>query len=293
MEVTANRGVVNYTALGADTQQLMRAGAPIALFVPGYAMTSRRMAGQFIEPLQAALGRASYQKILAFDYDWLGQDVAASSAQLAALMRGAGLFEPGTQLHVYAYSLGGLVARAAADLQGGAAAIDHMILLGSPNLGTPVAAIQHALRYISTAATLYWSGGTPTLQSISNAVAGAVYGAAPSIADLVPGSPLLMALANSKPNTTMKVLSLAGQNMQSGAVRSWMAALADKMLQLADQPLDGLFGEQNDGVVNVGSMLKVRAAPLAANERSIQVPAHHFSYFDDPDVLSAIAQQLR
>lgn len=80
-----------------------------------------------------------YDAVLAFDYDGYSTSIEQNSKDLLALLSKIGLASNNSkELHVIAHSMGGLVTRYAIESElGGASVISKLIMVGTPNEGSP------------------------------------------------------------------------------------------------------------------------------------------------------------
>ncbi|MBM7845940.1 caspase family protein [Herpetosiphon giganteus] len=79
-----------------------------------------------------------YDLILAFDYENLQTSIETTATKLRERLAAVGL-KPGhhTQFHIIAHSMGGLVSRWFIEQLGGKDVVQHLVLLGTPNGGSP------------------------------------------------------------------------------------------------------------------------------------------------------------
>lgn len=106
----------------------------IALFVHGIIGDTREMA--------ASLARArvadKYDLILTFDYENLHDPIADTARALKSRLEATGLAAGnGKSLDVIAHSMGGLVSRWFIEREGGAEIVRRLVMLGTPNGGSP------------------------------------------------------------------------------------------------------------------------------------------------------------
>jgi hypothetical protein len=256
-----------------------KANARVALVVHGFTAISTPMADWVANHLPRY--DLHYDHILAFDYESFNTPISENGRILADALRAAG-FGPndGRTLDVVAVSMGTLVTRALVELWGGDQFVDRCFLAGPPNQGTRLADVKRLVPWISTLALNgSWASVPPA------ALAGWVLNRAADDAvgpgDLRPASQFLSDLNQTTKPVTTPYFIVAGRNdkplqVDAGAWRR----LQHKVMRLADATLDLIFGDQNDMVINVRSMLGVRNGQYPpALLKTREVPCNHFEYF--------------
>ncbi|BAZ08282.1 peptidase C14 caspase catalytic subunit p20 [Calothrix sp. NIES-4071] len=84
-----------------------------------------------------------YDLVLAFDYENLNTTIEENATQLGQKLEEVGLTaNHGKQLHIVAHSMGGLVSRIFIEKKGGASVVQHLVMLGTPNAGSPWSKVQ-------------------------------------------------------------------------------------------------------------------------------------------------------
>lgn len=96
-----------------------------------------------IEGQSRSIGEA-YDLILAFDYENIHTTIEENAKLLGQRLEAVGLGpNHGKQLHIVAHSLGGLVSRWFIEREGGNQVVQHLIMLGTPNAGSPWPTVQN------------------------------------------------------------------------------------------------------------------------------------------------------
>lgn len=91
-----------------------------------------------------------FDLVLTHDYENLSTSIVDTAAQLKAHLQAAGFgAEDGKSLTLLAHSMGGLVSRWLVEREGGHALVDHRVMCGTPNEGSPFGKIDGA-RAIAT-----------------------------------------------------------------------------------------------------------------------------------------------
>lgn len=120
-----------------DLQQIQTRVAQadrIVLYIHGMIGDSQTI----VPSLQHANLRDRYDVILTFDYENLNTSIEETAQLLKQRLAAIGLTENHSkQLDIVAYSLGGLVSRWFIEREGGNQIVQHLLMLGTPNAGTP------------------------------------------------------------------------------------------------------------------------------------------------------------
>jgi pimeloyl-ACP methyl ester carboxylesterase len=215
--------------------------------------------------------------------------VETNGKELAQALRGLCGFQDGDNItvHVYAHSMGCLVARCMVDLFDGAKLVDKVVLAGPPNRGSTLANLSRGLVYLTTVLLNRFAAIPPL--GVVNWLAEALYQQGAGIADLAVDAEIVTKLNDCREPTNVPYLILAGENVQNEAERNRLNRLAQKVL---DKSLDTIFGEQNDVAIGVSSMLGFRGGdyPRLTTE---ELPCDHFSYFSISQGLSAVRDFIR
>ncbi len=84
-----------------------------------------------------------YDLVLAFDYENLNTTIQENAKLLKQRLEEVGISaNHGKQLHIVAHSMGGLVSRTFIEEEGGNQFVQHLVMLGTPNAGSPWPKIQ-------------------------------------------------------------------------------------------------------------------------------------------------------
>ncbi len=79
-----------------------------------------------------------YDLVLAFDYENINTTIQENAELLKQRLEAVGLTaNHGKQLHIVAHSMGGLVSRSFIEEKGGNQIVQHLVMLGTPNAGSP------------------------------------------------------------------------------------------------------------------------------------------------------------
>ena len=88
--------------------------------------------------------RELYDLVLTFDYENLHTTIEENARLLKQRLKSVGLgANHGKELHIVAHSMGGLVSRWFIEKEGGNQVVQHLVMLGTPNAGSPWPAVQN------------------------------------------------------------------------------------------------------------------------------------------------------
>jgi pimeloyl-ACP methyl ester carboxylesterase len=267
----------------------------IALFVHGIIGDTREMA--------ASLRRAGvvdrYDLVLTFDYENLQDPIGDTARTLKERLAAVGLGPYHSKsLDVIAHSMGGLVSRWFIEREGGNRVVRRLVMLGTPNGGSPWPRVQD---WATTALAV----GLNELSKVvwpASALAGlvqAVEAVDVTLDQMVPDSGFLKDLYSS-PDPKIPYIMIAGNTSLISASagdeerRSRLRRLLSKLW--ADQTkydLADLFfgGSENDIAVSLASMRGLAEGREPTCEFRLAA-CDHLSYFRNPEGLRALAQAL-
>jgi pimeloyl-ACP methyl ester carboxylesterase len=233
--------------------------------------------------------RQYYDVVLTFDYENLNttfeQNAASLQSRLSAVGLGAG---HGKNLHVIAHSSGGLVVRQFVERMGGNAVVSHLVMLGTPNQGSPIANVKEWLSMgvtalLSKVSFAVWSlGPAVLLWNQAMQVSGV------ALAQIKPGSEFLAQLNDGATDPGIPYTILAGNT--SRIPEKTMKSLFDRLKSVTDLGLQWLYHGNNDLAVSEVSIKGILHNP---NLQFYDVPCDHLSYFTSPEGQAALAQAMR
>lgn len=243
-----------------------------------------------------------YDLTLTFDYENLNTTIEENARLLKQQLQAVGLgTNHGKQLHIVAHSMGGLVSRWLIELEGGQEIVQHLVMLGTPNAGSPWPAVQDLVFTIlvfglNQLAAIAWPAKVVAnlleyLETNNH-----------SLEQMHPDSEFLKQLAQN-PDPGVHYTIVAGD-------RSLVPAATETQLDKQSSPLQRLmsklFGQGVDKVVNLvffeqPNDIAVTLASIksVSSNRSPQPqiltpnPAcDHLTYFNHPAGLEALAKAL-
>lgn len=304
-----------------------RRAAKVLLFFHGTFSTTLSSFGTLgvTEHGRRFLGRASdrYDLVVGYDHRSLSVDPTVNAAD--ALSRLQRLRFPRTpEIDVVGFSRGGLVARAfveeAIPTSPWAGAIRKLVLVGSPNDGSPMADPQHWKDLVDRHTTLGVAAAQRLPDRVSRAIVtetikgigvlakflsgqGPSLEEVPGLAAMVPDSPFLQRLNGTgpgQPTPGNPPVYVMGADFEPQAnLASPLSLPAFPLLWMLDQGADKELPGPNDLIVAVSSTGAVdvptgTVSPLVTDR--LELPAsegvYHFTYFDSEMAVQRIADWL-
>lgn len=239
--------------------------------------------------------RDRYDIILGLDYESFNTSVEETARQLKLKLESVGLHaDHGKQLDVIGFELGGLIGRWLVEREGGGEMLSHLVLVGTPNAGTPWSTVQG---WVSTAlgiglnslSTVAWS-----IKIIGSLVA-ALEAFDVTLDQMQLGSELLKSLeASPNPgvpysvivgNVSVKPSALSTDISGSSLVQRLLNKLLGSAAYLA------FLGQPNDLFASTYSLKLTTKSrePAPIFEEAI---CDHFTYFSSPEGQELLKQLL-
>ncbi|OWL94628.1 hypothetical protein CBQ26_15145 [Deinococcus indicus] len=256
----------------------------ILLFVHGIIGDSESLARSLTSPL-LNLARP-YDLVLAFDYESLNDGIAKNAADLKAAMEKVGLTAGhGKTLHVVAHSMGGLVTRYFIEQLGGQQVVGKLVMLGTPNGGSPWTSVQ-AWASTAVAAGLNLLGTTAWPVTAITGLLGLIEKVDQNLDEMQPGSGILTSLSATADPGVPYVL-IVGDALLDAQKRPLLEKLARKL------GTETIFvGQQNDIAVSVASAMNLPAERHPAPVKVEPINCDHMSYFRTTVGLEALRNAL-
>ncbi len=219
-----------------------------------------------------------FDLVLAYDYENLSTPIAETAQKLKSQLAAAGLHEnDNKKLTLLVHSMGGLVSRWFIEREGGNKIVDHLVMCGTPNNGSPFGKIDGARKILNVLTGLSvnyvpmfipFSGAVLLLLNRSKKIT-------PTLEQMNPSSDFIKTL-NTSDDPGIRYTILAGDVDEYKEPSDEFFA---KMLAKVGQSsiFETLFGmKANDIAVSVESILGVerKIAPTRKN-----VACHHLNYF--------------
>jgi pimeloyl-ACP methyl ester carboxylesterase len=297
----------NYNADLDDVRRCVSTAQRILLYVHGIIGDTKAMAASGYRPkpvshppLEAVAAR--YDVLLTFDYENLNTSIQANARLLKERLEQVGLgADHGKTLHIIAHSMGGLVARWFIEREGGNTLVQRLVMLGTPNAGSPWATVQDWATAaiglgLNALTTIAWPA------TVLGALVSTVETIDVALDEMRPGSDLLAALeASPDPGIPYTVLAgntsvIAQAMMPDGSTQQSRVERLLHSLRLRPALHSvatlAFWGHPNDvavGVESISSMPRDRVQPALVRE----VACDHMSYFTTEAGLRALAEALR
>jgi pimeloyl-ACP methyl ester carboxylesterase len=292
----------------------VQAANRILLYVHGIIGDTQLMAASaFRRPAKldstVPLLRDRYDLVLAFDYENLNTPIGQTASDLKRRLEDVGLGEShGKVLHIVAHSMGGLVGRWLIEQEGGRTLIQHLIMLGTPNGGTPWPDIENWVKTLigiglNNLARIPWP---PTvlgaLMRMSTRIGSALVKSSGTVEatldEMKPESEFLKALRCSADpgvrysiiagNTSLIPIALETQGSGESRFKRLLRSLTPKRVLYQTTAL-AFFAAPNDIAVSVSAIGAV-PHPRVPTPFVREVACDHLSYFATEAGLKELAE---
>jgi pimeloyl-ACP methyl ester carboxylesterase len=243
-----------------------------------------------------------YDLVLGFDYENLQTTIEENGRLLRQRLEAVGLGpNHGKELHIVAHSMGGLISRWFIEREGGNQIVQHLVMLGTPNAGSPWPAVQDwifaALGIgLNQLSAIVWP--TKVVADLLQFLESNDY----SLEQMQPDSPLLKAIAQN-PDPHVPYTIIAGdrsivpgatalqQDLRSSPLQRLMQKLFGKAV---DRVVDlAFFSQANDIAVTLASIKSVSSN--RSPQPRILLPdaaCDHLTYFTHQAGLDALSKAL-
>jgi Caspase domain/Lecithin:cholesterol acyltransferase len=278
----------------------------IAVYIHGIIGDTESLVSTIKQPVLQADGQKSsiselYDLVLTFDYENLNTNIEQNAQHLKRRLRDVGLSENhGKQLHIIAHSMGGLVSRWFIEREGGNKVVQHLIMLGTPNGGSPWAVVEDLVKLTLGIALNGLSIIAPPAKVVAILMGALEQNIRVSLDQMNPNSDFINSLtASDDPGIPYSIIagntSIIDAALSQQAEKSILERLQQRLFKkVVELPF---FGTPNDIAVKVDSITSIptgRSHPPHIQE----IPCDHMSYFinEPTDVglkalIAAIAQQ--
>jgi pimeloyl-ACP methyl ester carboxylesterase len=241
-----------------------------------------------------------YDLVLAFDYENLNTSIADNARSLKQRLAAVGL---GTghdkTLHIVAHSMGGLVSRWLIEREGGNDIVNHLIMLGTPNNGSPWPnVVEFALPLLTVglnglAAVAWPVSAIGSLMHLAGlATAGAERKMTIALKEMQPDSTLVQTLFSSDPPGIPYTIIAGNTSLIQPTTPEQQAKIQALFKRFVRDAIDLPFmGAANDIAVKVNSITHLpnrSPVPMVG-----QVACDHLTYFSHPAGLSTLAAAVK
>ena len=227
-----------------------------------------------------------YDLVLAFDYENLNTTIDQNARLLKQRLEAIGLgADHGKTLHIIAHSMGGLVARWFVEQEGGNEVVSHLIMLGTPNAGSPWPQVQAGI----TAAVSFALNGLSVVAAPLKLLQGFLQQVETidvSLDQMQPGSDFLREIAQAKDPQIPYTLVVGNTSLMPDDAT---ATLKQKLLRRLGKVVEiPFFHQPNDIAVLVES---ITAIPVGRSPAPKQLPTacNHLEYFVHPAGLASLS----
>lgn len=275
-----------------DTEQIKRLVSQaknIAIYVHGITGSTQSLVSS-IQTARADVNGQSqalediYDLVLTYDYESINTSIAQNAVLLKQRLAAIGIV-PGHSktVHVIAHSMGGLISRWLIEKERGNEFIDHLIMLGTPNAGSPWPVVQAGL---TRALCFAVNGLTPVAWPLSlvSGVLGALETIDVALDEMEPGSKTLSLLAASEPPMAYSIVAGNMALVPADGKTDLRSRLQKKLDQISGLAFPN---PNHDTAVSVSSIKHVPAG-RAGTHQVYEVGCDHASYFTDPVGLSGL-----
>ncbi|NJL21751.1 MAG: alpha/beta hydrolase [Leptolyngbyaceae cyanobacterium SM1_3_5] len=285
-------GAVEYEREPAKVKEQVANARRIVLYIHGIVGDTESMVPSLqsakitIDGQQQPLGDR-YDLILAFDYESLNISIETHARSLKQRLAAVGLdANHGKMLHIVAHSMGGLISRWLIEREGGNAIATHLIMLGTPNGGSPWPTVQAwgtaALAIgLNSLATVAWP------VKVLGSLVAAIETIDITLDQMQPGSEFLKSLASS-PDPHIPYTILAGNTsiIPAAIDSNRLIRLMQKLR--SDAVALPFFGQINDIAATVHSIQQIPEgrSPLPQVQ---EVGCDHLVYFSNSEGLQALS----
>lgn len=252
------------------------ASSRVLLLVHGITGDTAEMA----EDVVASGIAANFDLVLTYDYENLGTLIGDTAMAMEQALKAVGLAPgDGKSLTILAHSMGGLVSRCFIERGGGRDTVDHLVMCGTPNGGSPLGKVGGAMaiaRLLGDFAANVAPASLPFVAPL-RAVLKAAGGVTKSLEQMNPASKFILEL-NASDDPGVRYTILAGSIDAYSATED---AYFGRMLTAAGRSaaFDLLFENQpNDIAVGVES-IKAIGGVRALKPVRHDVACHHLNYF--------------
>lgn len=229
-----------------------------------------------------------YDLVLAFDYENLNTRIGDNAKKLKQRLEAVGLgANHGKTFHIIAHSMGGLVSRWFIEQEGGKDVVQHLTMFGTPNGGSPWAAVEDSIFAtlvfgLNGLSKMFWPAGT--VAKLMKAFDESVH----SLDEMHAQSDFIAAIAeNPDPGVPYTIVagdrSLAPEALEKGGKKlsSKLKKVLTKTLgEGVDKVIETVFlAQPNDIAVTLESIKRVDAGRSPAPKILADPACDHLTYF--------------
>ncbi|MBD2773570.1 caspase family protein [Iningainema tapete] len=290
---------VNYKRDAADVQQRVAQAKRIALYIHGIVGDTESLVNTIKQPVLQVDGQKRsiselYDVVLTFDYENLNTSIEQNALHLKQRLADVGLGENHSkELHIIAHSMGGLVSRWFIEREGGNKVVQHLIMLGTPNAGSPWPAVEDWVK-LTLAVGLNGLSSVAWPASVVAMLMGALEkNLRVALTQMNPKSDFINSLAASHDPGIPYSIIAGNTSIIPAALSQQPSSVLERLQQSLFKKVVALpfFGVPNDIAVTVDSIKSIphgRSHPSQIQE----VACDHLSYFFTSVGLEALAAAI-
>ncbi|MEZ4699932.1 MAG: caspase family protein [Rhodothermales bacterium] len=238
-----------------------------------------------------------FDAVLTYDYENLNTPIEETARTLKQQLEEAGFGkDDGKSLTILAHSMGGLVSRCMIERLSGHEFVDHLVMAGTPNGGSPFGELieaREALKRITGVVVNFVPTVIPFLGTLFSSVNALLEGSediTPTLEQMNPSSNFLALLNDPSSNPGIRYSIVAGNvdQVPETAQRGFLKKFVVKIGR--SKTADALFkGKPNDIAVSVDSIKQVNET-RTPRPIIMDAPCHHLSYFNTDEGVQALSQ---
>ena len=300
-----NRDKVTYEKNIEEVKKQVDSAQKIVLYIHGIIGDTETMVGSVqrakveIDGQERPL-RELYDVVLTFDYENLHTTIEENAKGLKKRLEAVGLgANHGKELHIVAHSMGGLISRWFIEQEGGNEVVQHLVMLGTPNGGSPWPQVQDwtftlLILGLNQIPAMAWPAkvvadlGVKSLKFIE--------ANDNSLDQMHPGSEFITKLAeNPDPHVRYTIISgdrsMPTSKKQSNVLKRFKKKLFSPIINLFVDNL--VFGkEPNDIAVHLANIKKVSRDRSPQPRILPDAACDHLTYFTTEAGLKALVDAL-
>ncbi|MBH8577025.1 caspase family protein [Nostocaceae cyanobacterium CENA369] len=278
---------VNYKQDISYIKQKVANAKKIALYIHGIIGDTESLVSTIKQPVLQNGKEISiselYDLVLTFDYENLNTTIEQNAQHLKRRLKDVGLSEnDDKELHIIAHSMGGLVSRWFIEQEKGNKVVNHLIMLGTPNAGSPWPVVEDWVKLTLGIALNGLSLVAWPAKVIAMLMGTLETNIRVALTQMNPASDLLNSLAASEDpgipysiiagNTSIIPAALEQQGERGSIIERLQKSLFNRVVELP------FFGVPNDVAVKVDSIKSIPKERIH-HPHIQEVPCDHMSYF--------------
>ncbi len=300
IEVIYNKDFGKVKGLVASAQRII-------LYIHGVIGDTESMVGSVLQAKVKVNGQQGplqnyYDLVLTFDYENLQTTIEDNARSLKHRLEAVGLgAKHGKELHIVAHSMGGLIARWFIEREAGGTnkMVQHLIMLGTPNAGSPWPVIQDLAfallgEGLNQIPEMVWPA-----KVVANLAAKSLMFIDDNLKTLdqmQPDSPFFQSMIHN-PDPKVPYSIIAGDKSLTTSLQSQdrlRRLMAKLFTPVVNKVVDGLVfgGEPNDIAVHLASIKSVSGDRTPQPKILPDVACDHLTYFTTEAGLKALADAL-